>query len=949
MQFTDSVTRKFLQYSSPSWRNEYATTRPNKFKDYEDPTYIGFYVRFKDLNQLPYKDVTGDFDTWPGGLFYNEDHPDSAIKYLKNIGEYTRAQMLREFIEGIQNIQRMPWFITKVSGLEDIWKINPAESFRGKDKKLTFETLESIDLKMTYLIDLYRKACYDSVYMRWMLPENLRKFEMELVITEIRSMQRPADALPATNDPNITQDAANFQNPIQAPPIGNIDIPGLGERGIQSAVSAQVPNTQWASGLSNALISTLQRDPGNYSNYPILMKDFDELATFLVFEFAHCEFDMFEEAPTYFGALGKFPDKEATNKFVIKTPIIRERNTYGLLGAILKDTQGLLDRNQDRVESYFWDPADRGVPSREIGYISGIKNEVFNNSQQTVHQNQLREENTRLNGILGGLLGTVSTIATAQLSDAVQGAVAGVLLGNAFADSFPPEVAQAIAQQVQLEAPPFIESLLTNIALESNGATTEGPVSPAVQDLVAPPISEGGGTVVFIAPSTSPAAPETVPFESAPVGAPTATNVPFEGAAVSDSPAGSVELAAPPAGSASSTTVSLEEPLISPSPDKVVALEGPILGPPSSTSVILVEPQINGLTGTAVDLQGPAIIDSPPGQTDLQAPPSETGRVDSVDLQAPPVAPNQVTNVDLTSVPTTPITVKVVDLNAPPVAPNQVTNVDLTSVPTTPITVKVVDLNAPPVASASATNVSFEDGGASMDGTGGNVSLDGPKIQKNLAANEVDLEGAEPSKDMPANAELTGAPVPKSVVSKTELEAPAVSNVIPDPVNLTAPTLSNTRPTSVNLEAPPSPEIAREGNFGLTPDFGAVPLEGPSIPEKILGTEPLVGPETIDKYLNPVILLGAPVNSDNPELGKTELEGERILKQPLGKVIMSTPSKDLEITNYTEIGKVDQKAPQQNDVINEKSTGLNGPNINIETPGSLGNSSQEAPPTNTDK
>jgi hypothetical protein len=183
-------------------------------------------------------------------------------------------------------------------------------------------------------------------------------------------------------------------------------------------------------------------------------------------------------------------------------------------------------------------------------------------------------------------------------------------------------------------------------------------------------------------------------------------------------------------------------------------------------------------------------------------------------------------------------------------------------------------------------------------------------------------------------------------------------------VNLTAPTLSNAKPTSVNLEAPPSPEIARKGNLGLTPDFGAVPLEGPSIPEKILGNEQLNGPETIDKYLNPVLLTGAPINdsnpgevifetgyikSENPELGKTELEGERLLKQPLGKVIMSTPSKDLEITNYTEIGKADQKAPQQNDVINEKSTDLSGPDINVESSGSLGNSSQETPPTNTDK
>jgi len=162
MKYTDSVSRSFLEYSSPAWRDAYANTPPNKFQDYQDPTYIGFYVRFKGLNQRPVDGNIVGLDEWPGGLFYHEDHPDSAIKYLKNIGEYTRAQMLKEFVSGMLELsQKMPWYFTKVTGLEDIWKIEPGDSFRGKDKKIVFDTLESIDLKMTYLLDLYRKAVFD--------------------------------------------------------------------------------------------------------------------------------------------------------------------------------------------------------------------------------------------------------------------------------------------------------------------------------------------------------------------------------------------------------------------------------------------------------------------------------------------------------------------------------------------------------------------------------------------------------------------------------------------------------------------------------------------------------------------------------------------------------------------------------------------------------------------
>ena len=172
--------------------------------------------------------------------------------------------MLREFVMGIKKLsEEMPWYWVKVSGLEAVWQIKKGDSFRGKELKISFELLESIDLKITYLLDLYRKATFDSVYMRWMLPSNLRTFEMDLVITEIRTMQRPASV--TSNDPSIAMDNSSgaFRNRLKfdvSNILNNASIPGLAEGAIQNFIADNVPNTQAASALSNAAITSFYRD-----------------------------------------------------------------------------------------------------------------------------------------------------------------------------------------------------------------------------------------------------------------------------------------------------------------------------------------------------------------------------------------------------------------------------------------------------------------------------------------------------------------------------------------------------------------------------------------------------------------------------------------------------------------------------------------------------------------
>ena len=321
MYYTDSVTREFLQYGSNVVGGRLGRAldqagllqQGGRWQDYQDPTYLGFYFTINDTS-----DVSGgdNYDYFPMGLFLPDDDPDSAVSYLRSRGEYYRASMIQEFRQGMQTlVKKTPWIFTKVSGLSDIWKYNPANNYRGKDKKITIETTEGIDLKITYLLDLYRKAVFDAKWHRYILPENQRMFSITLYVTEIRTMQEPV------------------YGPLGVDPL-------TGNR----------RKTVLRSG------------------------------TFLSFKFDKCEIDL-TTAPPFLDSIGKTPGGDPViNNFTITTPVISEKNTYGLLGGIVSDTYFSTQRGQAAANSNFFAPSDlsnRQVPTSILERIEAITGERF--------------------------------------------------------------------------------------------------------------------------------------------------------------------------------------------------------------------------------------------------------------------------------------------------------------------------------------------------------------------------------------------------------------------------------------------------------------------------------------------------------------------------------------------------------------------------------------------
>ena len=138
----------------------------------EDPTYLSFLIMF-------------DYYTENSPLFNGQ-----ARNYLQNvIGDETRVKYLDDFTKILKMLnQDMPWYWQSISGL-DVAKTygNMEDPFRGSESStITIGCLENVELTLTGMMDLYRKAAFDLERYVEVLPKNLRRFSMYIYISEVR-------------------------------------------------------------------------------------------------------------------------------------------------------------------------------------------------------------------------------------------------------------------------------------------------------------------------------------------------------------------------------------------------------------------------------------------------------------------------------------------------------------------------------------------------------------------------------------------------------------------------------------------------------------------------------------------------------------------------------------------------------------------------------------------
>lgn len=281
---------------------------------YQDPTVLGFKLLF-DFYRSPLLRIDGNSN--------------SALAFLERRGHTERAQYLRTFIRHLKKInESVPWFFQTIEGLDEAWARNfDSPSVAGE---IGIECLESIDLKITALLDLYRKACYDYKHKREIVPENLRKFELRIYVLETRRMQI-------------------------------------------SALSSLVNSGKNTLSAINSALGNQTKDLQMFGEHGSSEQEFEK-TNHIMFNFGFCEFSL-ESGKDTFSTISNSEPEQAKQKILIGYKTVEEENLFNILGSskIRDDIFGTL-----KLASLDLIPGGHGIQDGPLSGVIDFGGEVSN-------------------------------------------------------------------------------------------------------------------------------------------------------------------------------------------------------------------------------------------------------------------------------------------------------------------------------------------------------------------------------------------------------------------------------------------------------------------------------------------------------------------------------------------------------------------------------------------
>jgi hypothetical protein len=677
MNKTDSITKNFLngngQFNPSPFKNLNidislsenglgvgVSSGVDKWIENEDPTYLGFWVYLQPELAILGANDNYNRDYLPQGLLIpdnlstseqaQQQQSDSVVGYFRRRNEHYRAKMMEEFQAGFTKIfKKTPWMIQKISGVDGLWKINPSNNYRTKDVVLTFECLETIDLKMTYILDLYRKSIWDATYHRWAAPDCQRYFMMDIVIAEIRTMQRPGllgpynlgtfhtfrceycELDPFSDDVGYLGNLNRFADGTPASVKFKVKVGAVREINKYGLLGAYLQDTKYA---------------------------FERGKTFRDSSFASDGGDkVLRSFSDYFSALGgaqylinaaENVARSAVNKLLLG-------NVYGFSPSnAINALQSAINNPEAAARSLF----------SNAGVASPIADALSSNIQLTGAEIELIKDTIGSVEILANAVtGTdlenqsIETIINTIASENLQ----RTSLGNISLNST--QTPPMSGDSVTLNAPNKNNTLdSVRLVLENNGSSLQGNLDKVL--FVAPTKNVGlpsniqlSGTptenslqapkVELTSPVSSDTVPEKVELTSAESSSTAGGQVELVSPSINNDIETSVTLEEPPVNTNSETKVKLLSFPIKPSSDSKVELEGNFESSPIESSVDLVSPPKGGLETAKVDLVAPETAQAKPLTVEFDDPPKANIGLDKVGLIAPitPSADNE--QVDL--------------------------------------------------------------------------------------------------------------------------------------------------------------------------------------------------------------------------------------------------------------------------------------------------------------
>lgn len=192
---------------------------------YDEPTYLTFRVNFNtDIyekivevvsmnngkNQAAYKNSENlkklTYNDMPEALLCTDPNNHySTLNYLRNyLGDNFRADLMIEFLSLLSDLNdKFPYYIKSIEGLDKLLEVSAKRGSRiKKDTAITFKCLEGLDQRISTLKTLYKKIAWDDEYQRWILPDIMRYFRMDIYISEFRIFHENKDKKDVINTLN---------------------------------------------------------------------------------------------------------------------------------------------------------------------------------------------------------------------------------------------------------------------------------------------------------------------------------------------------------------------------------------------------------------------------------------------------------------------------------------------------------------------------------------------------------------------------------------------------------------------------------------------------------------------------------------------------------------------------------------------------------------------------
>lgn len=160
--------------------NKYDNLR-NKFleksvTEIQDPPFLTFGLRFEFFDRLE-----------PGESLEPGLLTGRARDFLKSRNDSLRVQKIDYFHQLLRKFSiDEPWWFTGISGLEKLMDVKLSGGRLPAGTSFTVSARESLDLKFLSFMESYRSLVSDKVYMREILPRNLKKFDMSVYILDQR-------------------------------------------------------------------------------------------------------------------------------------------------------------------------------------------------------------------------------------------------------------------------------------------------------------------------------------------------------------------------------------------------------------------------------------------------------------------------------------------------------------------------------------------------------------------------------------------------------------------------------------------------------------------------------------------------------------------------------------------------------------------------------------------